>query len=100
MNIKLLVTLLAILTCSVGSAIADTISYDFSAPPDSPAPQTQNTVLGLTASYTSNLITITAAGFDATSTSSSPKPLALFRKNGGGDESGLGIANITSPSQF
>jgi len=99
MNIKLLMTLLAILSCSVGSATAATI-YDFSAPPDSPAPQTQNTVLGLTASYTSNLVTITAAGFDATSTSASLKPLALFRKNDGGDENGLGLANITSPSQF
>lgn len=63
--------------CTAGCVVSAAATWQFSAP---------SGPLGVAQAYTVNGLTITAYGFD-----NSGSPAALYGKNAGGDESGLGI---------
>jgi PEP-CTERM motif len=81
---KLLIALATAAVC-IGSGANATTLYDFSTP---------SGLLGTTQSYTNSGLTITAGGFGNTFSSGIiSNATALYGKNDGGDEKGLGLAN-------
>lgn len=79
MVVKLFVALIALAATSSANAVT---TLSFGGP---------NINWGNTHPFTSGILTVTASGFTAANT-----PTALFGKNGGGDEVGLGLANDPS----
>jgi hypothetical protein len=77
MRKELFACIACLLPLAVGSARADQLVYSFNNP---------GGALGTSQDYFANGVKITAYGFDNSGT-----PLSLFGKNGGGDETGLGI---------
>ncbi|MGI8741516.1 MAG: PEP-CTERM sorting domain-containing protein [Bryobacteraceae bacterium] len=78
-------TLLTTIMATGLPAVASTIPFTFSTPAGT---------LGVSQSYTSGGITITARGYSGLNAPGSVgTPVALYGKTGGGDENGLGIAD-------
>lgn len=84
------IALASLLLCLATPLSANVLLYNFDSPTGT---------LGTSQTYTNNGLTITAYGFN-----SSSSPTALFGKNDGGDEVGLGIAggtdNEIEPNNF
>jgi hypothetical protein len=98
-----LTVVLAVILFGLAPATAGTINFDFCAIPGSNCvvpSASEDSSLGTTDSFTVSGLTIHAAGFGGTSSGganiSTGSTVNLWAKNGGGDETGLGLANDPS----